>query len=251
LLFIKNGLLFGVWGASSWAGMNFSGVAANSINTAELRQLKDSRQVSREFPVYFRHHKALAVYRQWEKEGRALPPSSHPAMKAKKYNGLENYNFQAYIEGGKQDMADSIAIVRNYPWNYIKRVYGQMLHIVTVPTLAYKCCGFSLRNIRKWDVLYSDVDRDIRYWMRRGSAMLYGAIPVLMLVGALMRRGFLAQNRFFLLSGLFLVMSSYVISCATSNLEQERIRWATETFYLAYAAMLMEMLLRFRQKKPV
>lgn len=253
LVIVKNGILFGVWGTSSWAGMNLSGVAANSINTQQLHELKDAHLVGRDFPVYFRHERALLAYRQWEREGRALPASEHPSMRFYKANGMRNYNFQAYIEGGKQDMNDSLAIIRHYPLQYARHVLQRMWVMTQTPSISFKCCAFSLRNIGALKgMLYSDLPPDVRFEARMFSLALYGVLPLGALAASLRRRGYWADKRFFVLTGLFLVLASFVISCAASNLEQERIRWAMEGFYLAYVAMLAEMIARKREtaKRP-
>ncbi len=254
IIYLKNLALYGFLGATSWMGANLAGVAVAAAPPSDIKILQAQGEVSAYFPVIFNFDKAMRVREEWTQVGKQSPDYGHPSLGRFKPDGRNNFNYQALIESGKQDMADSLTVMRHYPWSYAQKIFGKMMDKAAYPSIAHVCCRFSLRKLRAFDTEYRDLPRTVKIWMGRGSIMLYAAIPLLVFLLAWLPRGYARERRPFIMITVFVAAAMFVASCAFNKGEQERMRWGTEPFYLIFFAMLLEDAMRrvshFRSGKP-
>jgi len=226
LLYLKNFLVFGFFGASSWMGMNLAEVASEIVPKTELEMLQQSGDVSPFFPVRFKPEMAEMVRDEWNRTGQDVVNLQHPALARKKSNGIENYNYLPYIEGSKQDLQDSLAVISYAPMAYIKEVYARVENGMHWPSIAYP---------------HRDLIDGWGEWVHRGCVLLYMICPALALGLALWPKGYMAQHRNWILTAMFLTACITVSSSAfTFGGESERMRWGVAPFYLTFFVMLLE-----------
>lgn len=243
LVYLKNLVLYGFLGATSWMGSNIADVAYVLPLPGELWQLKDQRVVSHWFPIGLRLEVATNVRKSWVAAGKASPDYGHPSLGILKYKegyDRHNYNYQAMVESGKQDLEDSLAIIRRYPWKYAEKVLDQMALSAVTPSLSHRCCGFGLENVRALDVTYDQLPPAAQAGMGVGSAALYAAAPLLALALAAFGRGYVRERRAFVVTVFFVAATMLLISCAFNWREHERARWGTAPLYLALLALAGE-----------
>ena len=229
LLYGKNLIVFGFFGASSWMGMNLAEVTADVLPKSEIQMLQERGEVSPFFPVRFKPEVADAVHHAWEQSDRPVVQLIHPALLRKKANGIENYNYLPYVEGSKQDMADSLAVIAHAPMAYVDEVAKRVSMVAQWPSIAFEH--------RAW------LD-GLGEWVSRGCLLLYVLCPAAVLLLALMRNGYVASNRTLVLVALSLTAAITVSSSAFSfGGESVRMRWGVAPFYMMCLAMVLEQIL--------
>ncbi len=232
LVYLKNFLVFGFFGASSWLGCNLAQVAAKIV--PDLPALVQSGEVSHFFPVLCHIDKAQIVEQAWEDKGYTPPAIAHQAVSYE-------YNRLSMLSACRQDMQDSLVIIRHHPMNYLGWIENTLVNVMGVPTVSYTYCGWNFLGMD-----YGQLPSLVTALLHYGSIVLYAVIPMAVLVLSL-RQGYLRDERQVIGVGIFILVVLLVISAGFNGSEQDRMRWGQEPFYLAYAAMVAEWLLRARK----
>ena len=108
-VYVKNAIVFGVFGASSWLGMSLARMTLPYADALTIRQLTDAGRLS---PVAM--IEPFSPLWMYPVEYRHLPPSvSHPALTAvNKSTGHINYNHAAFVTVSRAYFGDALAVAR-------------------------------------------------------------------------------------------------------------------------------------------
>lgn len=141
--YLKNFVIFGVYGPSSWLGMNLWRVVRPSITMQEFDQLANQHN----FPPLTQYDEFLPIW-EYPPEYRIIP-SSYDGIQvlcSETKNGVHpNRNHIGYVLISKEFLKASIKIVKTYPIPYMKRVL-KGLYIYVKPS--YEYCMVESNSIR-------------------------------------------------------------------------------------------------------
>ena len=204
--------------------------------------------MSQNFPVSFNTDKADQVREKWIGEGRPVVNIEHPSLDRKKTNGEVNQNYLPYIEGSPQDLSDSLAIIAHAPMAYVNEVARRITAVAQIPSSFGRMGPAGSYDYQRWVGAFKE-------WLSQGAFAFYVVCPALALLLALWPKGYIAQHRPLVLTGIMMVAFVAVSSSAfTYGGESERMRWPMEPFYLMFFAMLIEAALRwvndFKRRRP-
>ncbi len=122
-IYLKNFIVFGFFGASSWMGMNFWGITGNYVTSDEIQTLNSAGKLSAvaSIPPF----SSLIAYYGSQPQ---LPPqyASIPALSqlSKPYfPDSPNFNHYAYLNLSKTCMQDALFILRHEPESYAKGMF--------------------------------------------------------------------------------------------------------------------------------
>lgn len=123
-LYLKNFLMFGFFGNSSWAGMNLFKTASLIVDTNTVANLVQSGSIPSIASVPW--FSPLAAYAD------TITPSLHhfsaPELTAEtKLNGWPNFNHEAYISISRNYQSAATYIIRRYPRLYCSVVFDSWL----------------------------------------------------------------------------------------------------------------------------
>ena len=159
LLFMKNFIVFGFFGASSWMGMNLAEVTSEILPKAELEMLQQRGYVSPFFPVRFNPDKADMVRADWEKKGRSIVHHQHESLARRKTNNYENYNYLPNFGGDIETLFLNCKIVHG------KRVLFMDPRVRKVITLTDVKGGFQkFVGNRKYNDVFEHEYNDIAFY---------------------------------------------------------------------------------------
>lgn len=239
LICLKNLWVFGVFGASSWSGANLGQVAHVLVPPQELQLMKERGEISPWFPVEFNLDKAEKVRNDWIAQGRPVVDIDHPSLTQKyKANGAENNNYLPTLEGSKQDLEDSMFIIKRDPMVYVREVWARMNAVVRIPS-AFAWLG------PPWMQEYQRMFAPYRPWLNQGALWYYGYLPAFIVLLSLWPRSYWARQRVVIWVGATTALYIAITSSAfTYGGESDRMRWGMEPFYLMCFALLMEGIIR-------
>lgn len=117
--YMKNLILFGFLGASSWSGFNLAFTTINRLNHVEKTELINTKVVSplAQIPIYSgidEYHNFIDLDR---KTGIAVLDE-----KKKGNNRWKNYNHIGFLRLSKLRMQDNLAYIKHFPFRYFKTV---------------------------------------------------------------------------------------------------------------------------------
>ncbi|MEQ9297181.1 MAG: hypothetical protein RIF33_01390 [Cyclobacteriaceae bacterium] len=116
---LKNFILFGFFGASSWAGFNLSFTTVNRLNLPEKEQLVKAEKLSplALIPIY----SGIESYQDYvdleEKTGIAVLDETQKGQP-----GWNNYNHKGFIELSPLRMKDNLFYMKEFPLQYFRTV---------------------------------------------------------------------------------------------------------------------------------
>lgn len=120
-LYVKSLILFGFFGTSSWAGMNYWGITGNYVSAQEHQQLVSSGKISSVSSI-----KPFSALESYPSQFYEINPKydNIPALSQQyKSNTRINFNHHAYVDLSKQYMKDSWHIVRHMPQKYLQGIF--------------------------------------------------------------------------------------------------------------------------------
>lgn len=117
--YLKNLVLFGFFGASSWSGFNLSFTTTNWLDPATKKELVGKKQLSPIvlIPIY----SGIESYSEYVN----LDERTNIAVLDEKRKGTSdwaNYNHKAFIELSATRMQDNLAYLNQFPFQYCKTV---------------------------------------------------------------------------------------------------------------------------------
>lgn len=241
VLYLKNLLVFGFFGVSSWFGLTFAQVAGHSaIPLAEISALQQQGIVSPYFPPDIEPDRALLMRDYYSAHGGPVVARQHPALVRYKSNGEINYNFLPFIEAGRLSAQDAAAVIRHDPIAYVGNIVQHFVLITVTPSLAHDCCGFSLSNIGVFADTFNSLPEDVKFWLSMGGLELYLIGPLLIIALTFPAHAHWRSRRRFVLLAVWLIAVMGFTACAFNPTEQIRMRWGVAPCYLLFAAMIIE-----------
>lgn len=245
LWFCKNYLVFGLFAASSWGGMNLAQMVPVSVPPSTLNILRERGDISPFYPIAFNLDKAQSLRDSWEQAGKPVVQAQHPALDRKKSNGNDNHNYLPYIEATQQDMKDSLAVIAYAPMDYLRELQRRMQHVLLLPTSLGTMMPAGMYPLQAHLKPYQPA-------LSTGSVVFYGACPLFALLLSFWPKSLLARHRPLIMIGVFLALMIAITSSAmTYGGESERMRWGMVPFYLMFVALLLEQVMvvfRIRKK---
>lgn len=149
-LVVKNGVVFGVWGTSSWLGMSLAKMTTARLPPAERDRLIATGEISRFAAV--RPFSPVATYERVL--GRTFDDCAIPALgRRTRSGGAPNYNHAAYLEIGRQSRVDALTAMQTHPDLYLDSVRRAALQFLRSP-LAYPAFRPTLEQVRALAVGY-------------------------------------------------------------------------------------------------
>lgn len=259
--FLKNLVLFGFFGSSSWFGMNLWRIAHFSPDVREIQAVRDSGALS---PVTaFAPFNPLPVYRPFI---ASSPAWGIPVLDREfRSCGDPNLNHRAYLEVASHYRRDALTLIRRFPFDYLMSV-AVSLECFSLPATDY---GFYRQNrqaMAAWDDLYNFFiygmwreDADLA-WLKRAfpdyfatssakSPMLVQLLyPSALLLVLLVSFGVLPPPRSrplrFPLTLAFLAGTALYVAVVSSTVEigeNQRFRILVEPFFLLLVAAAAEL----------
>jgi Dolichyl-phosphate-mannose-protein mannosyltransferase len=150
LLYAKNVVEFGVFGTSSWSGMNVAQVIFTSVPVEERAQLVREGTLSR--VSLADPFSDLSAYR-----GAYEPPAPTgiPVLdRAKMANGDANRNNLAYVEISRKYMRDALALIRERPDAYADSVLDG-LQLFLTPSSDFLFVEENRQRIRPYEHVFN------------------------------------------------------------------------------------------------
>ena len=141
LLFLKNFIVFGFFGASSLFGMSLSRIALNEVSPQRLEELVHSQGFD---PIA-----TTDVYRSLDAYGvsKEVPPpyKDIPVLTQEHSNRIHNFNHYAYLDISRRHRRNALRFIQMYPEEYLFNVV-QAACIYLFPSSHY---GFLRENREK------------------------------------------------------------------------------------------------------
>ncbi len=147
-LYMKNYLLFGFFGSSSWMGMNLSKVAKYALIDSDIKTLlsmpykKKQEKIDAKMDELCKEHKlSLAMCKGeflplwlYDKEYQKDLPAQYKgiAVLQNKFKSTNNTNFNHYnyIKISKDMQKDSVKLILNHPMSYIDAVLTSLKNYI-------------------------------------------------------------------------------------------------------------------------
>jgi hypothetical protein len=150
LLYTKNLILFGFFGATSWMGMNLAGMTITPLSQPDRAALVargEISDVSAKGPFL-----SLAKYGTTSKETTGVPVLDEPLRSS----GAPNYNHLAYIEISRKFLRDDLAVLVDRPGIYLRSVFHSLFHFAS-PSSRNSFNEANLERIGVYDPIYNAV----------------------------------------------------------------------------------------------
>jgi len=114
-VYLKNAMLFGFFGASSWLGMSLARMTLPYAEVSTLSRLADGGRLS---PIAM--IEPFSPLWMYPSDYTSRPPSiAHPALTAvNKSTGHINFNHAAFVRVSRDYLADALAVIRAQPSAY-------------------------------------------------------------------------------------------------------------------------------------
>jgi hypothetical protein len=256
-LYVKNGLLFGSFSASTWLGMNVARMSTFRLSE-EVRQEMVSRGELSSLALIERFrplHEYRGIITDSTKTGIEVLDQEV------KSTGATNFNNRAYIELSRGYMRDALHVVAHKPAVYLE-AYTRSYFTYLLPSTNYLFVEGNRRKIRRFDRIYNllllaqllpyDTERSDRgstdYFVTTlltMSLVLFVAVPFLMLYGWMVVRRSLKQG---LESAPFAITLLYIsinlayvtiVGNAFEMAENNRFRFTIDPYFLAVAGVFL------------
>jgi len=129
---LKNRLVFGSFGTSTWLGMSLAKMTVFQISPEERARLVLERRVSGlgAVPPF----SELPAYEPFLGQRAAAVTGVRVLDERRRSTGANNYHHRAYVEISRQYLADSIVVFRTRPGAYIRALRKAMDRYFTPPT---------------------------------------------------------------------------------------------------------------------
>lgn len=249
----KNLVMFGFFGGSSWLGANLSQVAVKS-STNELDAMKLAGLISPDFPGDFLMINILDRIPPALLEGEQL----HPALGAIKTDNPDfleyakrlnahyayyNMNYIGVIPSARQDLKDSLTIIKARPIAYLETVLKTFLSSSSIPAMMhYSVNLLYLRDYASW----LQAHQGIFYALLASAFLFYALIPA---ATFFLLPSMPPTTRQALLLCLGLTIFMVFTSCALNGWEQERMRWAWQGVYVIFMAVTCDKIASLTRRK--
>jgi hypothetical protein len=150
-LYVKNAVVFGEFGPSSWLGMNLAKLTVDerAIDRAEREALIRDGTLS---PIA-----RIDTFSPLDRYPVSSPRSccDVPVLtQTTKAANVPNFNHAAYVKISRQYLRDSIALIRARPSIYLRSV-GRSFAIFALPASDFWTLTQNREAIRRWDALWS------------------------------------------------------------------------------------------------
>lgn len=154
LLYLKNGVLFGRFTASTWMGMQTGFFTSHQLSAAEADQLIARRLVTPLVKIRpFSPIESYAPFRGTDPPARGIPVLDQTVTS----RGYSNFNALAYLEIHDQYAANSKAILRHYPVAYLRSLLSAWFsYFLPASDLPYYF-SHQPESVRQWERLFSQV----------------------------------------------------------------------------------------------
>jgi hypothetical protein len=150
LLYLKNHLLFGTFGTSTWLGMNFANVVLQNVPAEKIEEMVREGKLS---PLVL--IEPFSDPEKYPPEYFQVPGWENvPALRAvRKSTGEPNYNHLAYIALARQYSQDARTVVKQYPRAFLEGVVKAFLTYFKPSSDYEKFLGKNRSHVSRMDNL--------------------------------------------------------------------------------------------------
>jgi hypothetical protein len=275
LLVMKNIVLFGVPGLSSWAGLDAADVTVKQLPATELARLTADGTLSSLWDLSpGTPAPAQSAFAPWSKYRRYFP-HCRPTYRGvpildeeKTQSGLPNFNYQCYLEVASAFMHDDLAALGSDPLSYISGQFDSwqrsMAPASIYPFLHETGNG---SDVAAYDTWYRRIvllempfprlvhspsgDLGAQYYDHMGSfpqidftIIIAGLVIVVRGIGSLRRRSSRGPVAIFDVFAAFTVAWTFVVGNALDFGENNRFRFAVEPLMLLLLGLAIERVVR-------
>lgn len=240
--YTKNLYVFGFWGPSSWFGANLAQVANGS--GADIRHLKETGAIAADFPggfdtdLFARAIPAQEIPAALEHPVLALIKTDDPAFTAYAnsvaYNLAYNLNYYGIIPSARQDLHDSLVVIKSAPAKYANAVMQRFYAVHFIPS-------FHSRSLMLLSPHTPDAPPFMLayyHFLEHTAFLFYAIIPVTGLLFSLFYPSNKQREFTFICFGFAFIL--LLIGCALNGGEQERMRWGWQSTYILMTAILLQ-----------
>ncbi|NBO18543.1 MAG: hypothetical protein EBV03_04820 [Proteobacteria bacterium] len=247
LVFTKNLIVFGFFGASSWTGSNMVQIAESSLLPEQYQAMVLEGVVDPSFPRSFYYERVIDFHHRWMEDHEQ--PYYHRVLGLDKNDGWANWNSAIMPYSARLDMHDTLVALRRYPNQFLEAIWWKIRFMSSYPAIAHDCCGFTLHRVVDDYRTFEDMPEEVRQAVESVTFVFYTLVPLGMMLACLRRKARVCQWRNFLLPALLMAALMFVLSCAINNWEQERMRWGQVPLYVVTFALWLEVCLRVWQAR--
>jgi hypothetical protein len=240
--YVKNQVVFGFFGLSSWVGMNMARISTSRMDKSLVADLVGQGKLSKY--ALQRPFRQIEAYDYPESDAYA-----HPVLvNAKKHTGHANFNHYGYIAVSNRYLKDALYLIRHYPLKYLKSVRSAAVNYLR-PSVWH--IRYRIAPLKTYTGIY---DKVVGGKIAKGQhVFLMTMIPLLTLYGLL---GFFRRFQLKELRTLARVMAVTLLYCTPVFIlmecgENSKFRYELTPAFLLALGLLIENILRRRSIKGV
>jgi len=243
-LYLKNFLVFGFFGSSSWMGMNLSRITVHQMEPNQKENLIENKNLSELTSIapftQYKDMDSVFVERYFGNYSGIIVLD-----KPEKKNGRTNYNHSAYLNISAQLLKDDLFIITHYPQVYIKGILKAFTLYFDSPT-KYKLISANAFKIKAYNKFF-DV---FVYGSSTNTKTGYNTILlVIFIIISSVYLLFISDSNYLLKVFIAFALINIFYVMFVGNLmeygENNRFRYYTEIFYyLLFGVSINELIIK-------
>ncbi len=169
-LYVKNLVVFGFFGSSSWAGMNVFRLAEHSVGENIIDKLVQDNRIPKTASIPpFSHVDKYSEFQSSTQKYKDVPELTTPI----KVSGTQNYNHIAYVSVAQDYKNASLYIIQNYQRLYLSGMFDSWL-LYCQPTWQDRYLMSNANTLSKYISLLSAVRLRIGINLQSFKKIVFG-----------------------------------------------------------------------------
>ena len=246
--YVKNSLIFGNFGVTSWIGMNMARIVFHDAD------IKDSTHIGAYMPF-----SKISTYERFITPGhkeKFVGLNDRDLLNEYKNDSLMNMNHIDYIEVSRKYMEANKQQIKQYPVAYMKNVVQSAITYFA-PATRYTVTEFQTNKISSYDLIYSfNLSHFAKDKHQRRIALAASAIHKIIIYVAVffyLFRDFI-RNRHITLLNLLIALTigyGFLLTSFIEHYDNMRFRFEIEPLFLILMAQAITLWMNKRKKNPI
>lgn len=244
--YVKNYIIFGNFGVTSWVGMNMARIVFHDAD------MKDSTKIGAYMPF-----SKISTYNQFitsNMKEKFKGVNDRDLLNEYKNDSLMNLNHIDYLEVSNKYMEANKQHIKDYPVAYMKNVVQSAITYFA-PATRYSVTEFQVNKIWVYDLVYSfNLSHFAEGKQERRVTLALSAIPkiiIYLLVFVFLVSDTIRNRRISLLNLLIVLIVGYgfVLTSLIEHYENMRFRFEVESLFLIVMAQAITAWLNKRKRR--